>query len=257
MSFTILGKTSKILSMFSPFIVLAGIIILQSQEYKKSVQKLNDADYLAQEQEQAKRINWQQQTSHLDFDNLKANWTYLDFVQYFGNGNARETIGYELVPEYFETITNIDPRFTSAYLNLAIANSMYAGYPEKTIALMEEVLKSVDPESEQAALLWTSKGLDELLFMGDKKAAIKSYQMATKWQSLTETKQANNLTIQNLELALKDTSAIDLKQAQIRAWSTVLAYVKDVPRQREIKAKISHFKAELAILEQAENPQPN
>lgn len=256
MSTAILGKTSKILSMFSPFIVLAGIVILQSQEYKRSIQKLDDADYLVQEQKQAERVDWQQQTSHLDFDNLKADWTYLDFVQYFGNANARETIGYKLVPKYFETITSIDPRFTSAYLNLSIANSMYAGYPEKTIALMEEVLTSVDPKSEQAALLWTSKGLDELLFMGDKKAAIESYQMAAKWQSLTETKQPNNLTIKDLELALKDTDAIALKQAQIRAWSTVLAYVKDLPRQREILAKISNLQAELAILEQAESTQP-
>ncbi|NJR46649.1 MAG: hypothetical protein HC775_13215 [Hyellaceae cyanobacterium CSU_1_1] len=141
MSSAILGKPSKILSMFSPFIVLAGIIFLQSQEYKKSVQKLNDADYLAQEQEQAERVDWQQQTSHLDFDNLKADWTYLNFVQYFGNANARETIGYKLVPEYFETITTIDPRFTSAYLNLTIANSMYAGYPEKTIAFNGRSIK--------------------------------------------------------------------------------------------------------------------
>ena len=52
---------------------------------------------------------------------------------------------------------------------------MYTGNPEKTIALMEKVLESVNPESEQAAFLWTAKGLDELLFLGDKEAAIKSY----------------------------------------------------------------------------------
>jgi hypothetical protein len=246
----ILGKTTKAFTTISPFIALAGIVLLQSQEYKKLVQKLNNADYLAQEQEQARLINWQKQTSHLDFDNLQADWTYLDFVQYFGDAHARETIGYKLVPEYFETITSIDPRFTTAYLNLAIANSMYAGYPEKTIALMEQVLQSVDPASEEAAFLWTSKGLDELLFMGDKKAAIESYKMAAKWQSLTKTKRPDSLTIQDLETALKDTNEIELKQAQIRAWSTVLVYVRDIPRQREILAKISSLKTELAVLEQ-------
>jgi hypothetical protein len=252
----ILGKITKVLTTISPFIALAGIVILQGQEYKKSIQKLNNADYLAQEQEQARLVDWQKQTSHLDFDNLKADWSYLDFVQYFGDAHARETIGYKLVPEYFETITSIDPRFTTAYLNLAIANSMYAGYPEKTIALMEQVLKSVDPASEQAALLWTSKGLDELLFMGDKKAAIKSYKMAAKWQSLTSltnNKRPDNSTIKDLELALKDTNEIELKQAQIRAWSTVLVYVRDLPRQREILDKISNLKTELAVLEQTFN----
>ncbi|MFM2314661.1 MAG: hypothetical protein RLZZ04_3937 [Cyanobacteriota bacterium] len=252
----ILGKTTKVLSFLSPFITLAGIVLLQSQEYKKSVQKLNYADYLAQEQEQAKSVDWQKQTAHLDFENLKADWSYLDFVQYFGDTKARETIGYKLVPEYFETITSIDPRFTTAYLNLSIANSMYAGYPEKSIALMEKVLVSVDPASEKAAYLWTSKGLDELLFMGDKEAAIKSYQMAAQWQSLANTKKPDGLTIKDLELALQDTDEIELKQAQIRAWSTVLAYVRDQPRQREILDKIAHFQMELAALEQAKIKQP-
>jgi tetratricopeptide (TPR) repeat protein len=256
MSFAISGKPSKILTIISPFIALAGIVILQSQEYKKSVQKLNNADYLAQEQEQAKSVDWQKETAHLDFENLKADWSYLDFVQYFGDAQARDTIGYELVPEYFEAITTIDPRFTDAYLNLAIANSMYAGHPEKTIALMEQVLESVDPDSEQAALLWTSKGLDELLFMGDKQKAIESYKMAAKWQSLANQKRSDGLTIKDLELALKNTDEIDLKQAQIRAWSSVLVYVRDQPRQREILDKISHLKVELAALEQANTHQP-
>ncbi|MGL5834077.1 MAG: hypothetical protein ACRC1Z_12725 [Waterburya sp.] len=252
----ILGKTTKVLSFLSPFITLAGIVLLQSQEYQKSVQKLNYADYLAQEQEQAKSVDWQKQSGHLGFENLKADWSYLDFVQYFGDTKARETIGYKLVPEYFETITSLDPRFTTAYLNLSVANSMYAGYPEKTIALMEKGLASVDPASEKAAYLWTAKGLDELLFMGDKEAAIKSYQMAAQWQSLANTKKTDGLTIKDLELALQDTNKIELKQAQIRAWSTVLAYVRDQPRQREILDKISGLKTELAALEQANNIQP-
>lgn len=250
------GKISKIFSSIFPFIALVGIVILQSQEYKKSVAQLNNADYLAQEQEQARLVDWQQQTSHLGFDNLQADWIYLDFVQYFGDANAREMIGYKLVPEYFETITKTDPRFTTAYLNLAIANSMYAGYPEKTIALMEDLLKSVDPESPDAAFLWTSKGLDELLFMGDKEAAINSYKMAAKWQSLTNTKRPDSSTIQDLELALKDTDEINLKQAQIRAWSSVLVYVRDLPRQREIMDKISSLKTEILVLEQANTTQP-
>ncbi|MEN9518850.1 MAG: hypothetical protein RLZZ381_1438 [Cyanobacteriota bacterium] len=249
-------KISKTFSSISPFIALIGIVILQSQEYKKSVVKLNNADYLAQEQEQARFIDWQQQTTHLNFNNLKADWSYLNFVKYFGDANARETIGYKLVPKYFETIASIDPHFTNAHLNLAIANSMYAGYPEKTIALMEDLLVSVvDPKSPDAMFLWTSKGLDELLFMGDKQAAIKSYKMAVKWQSLANKKQLSNSPIKDLEIALKDTNEIDLKQAQIRAWSSVLVYVKEQPRKQEILAKISSLKTELSILEQVNTTQ--
>lgn len=250
MSLASSGKIIKILSAISPFIALAGIVLLQSQEYKKSVQKLNNADYLIQEQEQARLVNWQKQSFHLGFDNLKADWSYLNFVQYFGDSNARETIGYKLVPDYFDTITNIDPKFTAAHLNLSIANSMYAGDPEKTIALTEEILASVDSESEHVAFLWTSKGLDELLFMGDKEAAIESYKMAVKSSALTSLERPDGLTIKDLEKALKDTSEIDIKQAQIRAWSSVLTHIKDYQKHREIVDKITNLKAEIVALEQ-------
>ena len=239
---------TKLFAAISPFIVLAGIVVLQAQEYKKSVRKLNNADYLAQEQQQARTVDWQRRSPHLGFDNLKANLTYLDFVQYFGDEHARDTIGYTLVPDYFEAINSIDPRFTQAHLSLSVANSMYAGNPDKTIALMEQALESVEPESKDAAFLWTYKGLDELLFMGDKQAAIDSYTMAAEWTYLTNKESPK--AIEDLAVALEDASEIELKEAQIRAWSSVLIYIRDNQRQREIMNKIASLKAEIAALEQ-------
>ncbi len=242
------GKITKLLTALSPFICLAGIVVLQSQEYQKSAQKVSSADYLAEEKEQSRLIDWQKRSPHFGYSNLMANWSYLNFVQYFGDQDARETIGYKLVPDYFETITRLDPRFTQAHLRLSIANSMYAGNPEKTIALMEQILDFVDPKSEAAAYLWTSKGLDELLFMGDKEAAIKSYQMAAQWAALTQSDRSDGLTIKDLESALKSTSDVELKEAQIRAWSSVLVHIKDDHRQREIMNKIDNLKAEILVL---------
>ena len=251
------GKITRVLSAFVKFngaialhTCLAGIVILQSQEYKKSAQSINRANYLIQEEKQARLINWQQQSPKLGFSNLMADWSYLKFVQYFGDKTARETIGYKLVPDYFKTISNIDPHFTQAHLRLSIANSMYAGNPEKTITLMEQVLESVDPASEQAALLWTSKGLDELLFLGDKEAAIKSYKMAAKWATLTKSDRPDGLTIKDLEAALESATEIELKEVQVRAWSSVLIHIKDNQRKREIVAKIDDLRAEILVLEQ-------
>ena len=249
MAFRQLGKITKLLSTLAPFICLAGIVILQSQEYKKSAQKLNRANYLSQEQEQARLIEFQQHTPTIGFDNLMADWTYLNFVQYFGDEYARDTIGYKLVPDYFETISQIDPHFTQAHLRLSIANSMYAGDPEKTIALMEEVLQSVNPESEDAAMLWTSVGLDRLLFLGDKEAAIKSYKMAAEWAALANGDRSNSLTIKDLETALASTNEIELKEAQVRAWSSVLVHIKDNQRKREIIEKIGNLREEILALE--------
>ncbi len=244
-----LGKITKIFAPLAPFICLAGIVFLQSQEYKESVQKLNRLDYLAQEQDQERVLNWQKQSPSLGFSNLKANWSYLNFINYFGDRHARDTIGYKLVPDYFEAIAAIDPHFTQAHLNFSIANSMFAGNPEKTIVLMEKVLESVDPESEQAALLWTSKGLDELLFLGDKEAAIASYKMAAKWANLPTSDRPDGLTIKDLEKALESTDEIDVKSAQIRAWSSVLVYIKDNQRRGEIISKIDSLKDEILVLE--------
>lgn len=251
-----IAKYPKLIGLYT---CLAAIVILQSQEYKKSAQSVNRANYLIQEEEQARLINWQQKSLDLGFSNLMADWSYLNFVQYFGDKSARKTIGYKLVPNYFKAISKIDPRFAQAHLRLSIANTMYAGYPEQTIALMEQVLESVNPEQKEAALLWSSKGLDELLFLGDTEAAINSYQMAAKWANLTKSDWAepttkgdrfHSLTIRDLEKALKSASEIDLKIAQIRAWSSVLVHIKDNQRKREIVNKISDLKSEVMILKQ-------
>ena len=237
-----------------PFVCLAGIVILQSQEYKKSAQQLNYENYLSQENQEARLIKFQKQSPNLGFDNLVADWSYLNFVQYFGHANARETIGYQLVPEYFETISHIDPRFTQAHLRLSIANSMYAGNADQTIVLMNQLLELVDPKSEESALLWTSKGLDELLFLGNKKAAIKSYKIAAKWADLSNDNRPDGLTIKDLEKALEFTDEIDLKEAQVRAWSSVLVHIKDNQKKKEIISRIDNLKEEILILEQKSKP---
>lgn len=247
-----LGKINRALSAIFPFICLAGIVILQGQEYKKSVRKLDRENYLGQEENISRSLQIQRQTPGLGFDNLVADWSYLNFVQYFGDKDARDTIGYRLVPEYFETITKIDPHFTQAHLRLSIANSMYAGNAEKTVTLIEEILESVDPESKEAALLWTSKGLDELLFLGNKKAAINSYKVAAQWSDLDNGNRSDGLTIKDLEEALKSITEADLKLAQIRAWSSVLVHIKDNQRKSEIIDKISDLKAELLVLQEDE-----
>ncbi|PSO60600.1 MAG: hypothetical protein BRC36_13380, partial [Cyanobacteria bacterium QH_2_48_84] len=69
-------------------------------------------------------------------DNLVADWVFLKFLLYFGDGEARSATGYSLVPEYFEAVVNHDPRFIQAYLALSPANSLYAGQPQKTVTLI-------------------------------------------------------------------------------------------------------------------------
>ena len=129
---------------------------------------------------------------------------------------------------------------------------MYAGDPEKTIALMQQVLDTIEPISEEAVAVWTSKGLDELLFMGDKVSAIESYKMAEQWAALVQNNRSEKLTIKNLEEALESTTELELKEAQLRAWSSVLVHIKDHQRRREIIDRLDRIKDEILVLRQSE-----
>jgi hypothetical protein len=242
-------KINRIVPGLALLICLTGIVILQSKQYSKSINQLNTHNYLQQEEELERLINVQKHIPSLGFDNLVADWSYLNFVQYFGNKPARDLIGYKLVPNYFETIRDRDPRFTQAYLKLAVANSIYAGNPEKTVALMEEVLQAVSPQSAQASLLWTSKGLDELLFLGDTKAAHNSYGMAAQWARLQGNNIDDTFIANNLKTALFLAGDPDTKEAQIMAWSTVLPNIKDNQKRQEIIEKINGLKVEIIELE--------
>lgn len=253
-----LGKLNKILPIITIYIFLSGIIGLQSQQYKKLVHQINNPNYLQQEQAQKKVIKFQKHTPTLGFDNLVANWSYLSFVQYFGDKSARETIGYSLVPDYFEAVSDRDPQFVRAYLTLAIANSMYAGNPELTVVLIDRILKSASPKTiPNISLLWSSKGLDELLYLGDIKAAQNSYKMAAYWADRQGSNLEKSKSAKNLNTALFLSTEPDIKQAQILAWSAVLPNVKDFRRRQEIIDKINSLKAEIAVSKAKPQPASN
>jgi len=83
------------------------------------------------------RINVIKNIPSLGFNNLIADSVILKFFQYFGD-DARDRTGYELSPEYFDIIIERDPRFFEAYIFLSTSTTLYAGKPEKSIALMKK-----------------------------------------------------------------------------------------------------------------------
>ena len=180
---------------------------------------------------------------------MRADWLYLDYIQYLGDKQARNQTGYSLIPSYFETIIQYDPQFTEAYLALSTANSLYAGKPEKTVALMERVLESIPPEiSPQVSFLWTYKGLDELLYLGDTQAARKSYITAAKWASKRGDIIGKKIAKQNLKTANFLANNPDTTEAQILAWSMILPNLKDEQSRQVVIDKIQALKSELAVV---------
>jgi hypothetical protein len=87
------------------------------------------------------RLNFLKKMPSFGYNNIIANWVYLNFVQYFGDDEVRAKTGYSLSPEYFEVILGRDPRFIPAYLSLSTSTSMYAGMPERSIKLTEKAFK--------------------------------------------------------------------------------------------------------------------
>ncbi|MDX2098491.1 MAG: hypothetical protein SFW36_12000 [Leptolyngbyaceae cyanobacterium bins.59] len=173
-------------------------------------------------------------TPTFGYENVIANWTFLRFLQYFGDDPARDATGYDLSPEYFEVILKLDPRFLQAYFYLSGSTSLYAGKPERTIALMSQGLAQISPQVPyQSYYIWRYKGIDELLFLGDSQAAQKSFEMAAKWADTyedAESQQVAQFSRRTAEFLARNPKS---KYAQVAAWGMFLFTALD-ERSRQI-----------------------
>ena len=169
------------------------------------------------------RLNLLQNVPSFSYKNLIADWVYIDFLQFFGDDEARDRTGYRLSPEYFEVILGRDPRFLDAYLGLSVSSSLYGGMPEKSIALMDKGLKSLSPQlPNKSYYIWRYKGTDELLFLGNAQAAQTSFLKAAEWANTytdAESKQAVFSSQKTAEFLSKNP---DSKSARISTWMMVL-----------------------------------
>jgi hypothetical protein len=231
---------------------VVGIVSLQLSKLNVRNQQTSKAEYLRQAESEKTDLSIQKQAPSFGFDNLIADWTYLRFLQYFGDGPAREQTGYSLSPEYFEIIVNRDPRFTKAYLFLSPASSLYAGRPDRTVALMEQGLKSISPDMPDAHFLWIYKAVDELLFLGNTKAAKHSYEMASKWASIHDDLESQQVAARTRETAQFLARNPKSRRAQIGAWVTILSNaVDDATRQFAIN-RIRALGGQVSISPQGE-----
>jgi hypothetical protein len=238
---------SFILPIFASCMCLSGLIYLQSNYYNNVLNQTEEINFSQKEQSEKILVNLQSKIPAFGFNNLMADWIFLNFVQYFGDTVARKQTGYPLTTDYFEAIVKYDPRFTKAYLTLSTANSIYAGKPEKTIILMEQVLQSVSPQlSDDASFLWTAKGLDELLFLGDTKAAKYSYTMAAKWAD----QRGDYLEAKkNLKTAQFLANNPESKKVQIAAWTMILPNIVEAQTRQQVINKINSLKAQSKVTE--------
>ena len=219
---------------------LAGVIFLQEKSLQQNSQTPSEL-YKAEAKADQVFLDIQARTPTLGFDNILADWNLLKFIQYFGDTSARKQTDYELIPQFFQTIVKKDPRFTQALLILSSANSLYALSPQKTVELLNQALEKISPQKDPLApYVWTYKGVDEMLFLGDIKAAQNSYEMAAKWALERGGEEGKAIAKRNTETATFLATNPNSKKAQVAAWTSILenAFTEET-RQRAIKEIIS------------------
>ena len=223
-------------------ILAVGMLQVPQLNYLTNRAKNASPEALRQDVDLEKlRLNLLQKTPAFGFDNLFADWVFLNFLQYFGDEETRAVSGYSLSPEYFEIIVDRDPRFLGAYTGLSTSISLYAAKPEESVALMEKGLKSMSPQSPpKSYYIWRQKGIDELLFLGNTQAARQSFKNAAEWASTYSDEESQNVAAisrRTSEFLARNPKS---KSAQVTAWAMVLNTVTD---DRTRKIAISRIEA--------------
>lgn len=245
-------KTSlKFNNLFGYFLVvvfsLVGLIGLQLPHLNKIINKSKTASIEELRREVAAekaRLNLIQKIPNLGFSNLIADWTLLSFLQYFGDDIARDRTGFELSPNYFEIIVDRDPHFLKSYLFLSTSVSLFAGEPEKAIALMAKGLNSLTPEQPGAYYVWRYKGTDELLFLGNTEKAERSFAKAAEWASEFSDPESQNIAALSRKTAEFLADDPDISVAQEGAWAMVLVNTLNTGDERTRKRVIDRIEAQ-------------
>ena len=166
-------------------VAIAGVVAIQFDRLKQPSITL-EAPQQAEQQERL-RLDLLLKMPSFGFDNLVADWTFLNFVQYYGDTPAREATGFSLGSNYFDIITRRDPRFVDSYLFLSGTVSHQLGKPELALQLMKRGTDALSPQMHPRAFsVWRWKAVDQILLLGDLSGAAESFDMTANWAAQSE-----------------------------------------------------------------------
>jgi len=247
------AKTSLNLSLLKTLglvAVIGGLMVAMVEMQQEKVKTLTKEKLLERNYSQESRLENAQvellkNIPSFGFDNMLANWAMLQFIQYYGDGDARRETGYGLSPDFMEIVTKNDPKFVRAYLMMSVASSVNAGKPERTIEIMNKGLAKLSPDINDAYFVWLYKGVDELLFLGDITAAKKSNQMAADWAKIAGNKfieKSARGTVKFLE------TNPDSRAPRVGAWMLVWINSQDEETRRLAKENIEKLGGKLVVV---------
>lgn len=238
---------------FTALVCLTGVVFFQKQYDSQTIASQDNINYFQQEEILKTALDIQKKLPSFGFSNLIADWNFLQYIQYSGDREARQETGYPLVTDYFEIIVEKDPRFISGILSLSTDNSLFAGRPDRTVSLMNQVLNYISPENfPMGYYVWTYKAVDEILFLGDLKAAKNSYQKAAKWASLQKDPTWEIAVTRAKETAQFLATNPDSNKAQIYAWFDVLSAARDDKTKQRALQQVKALGAKIIITETGE-----
>jgi hypothetical protein len=208
-----------------------------SQLDRKANQLLTKSEYLREEQQTQTSLKLLAKLPTFGFDNLASDWSFLNFLQYFGDNQARPKTGYRITPDFFKVIVKRDPRFLGMYPYLSASVSLYAGQPQQTVSLLQQGINAIPPAMQaDAHFLWQTKAVDELLFLGRTQDARHSYEMAASWASQSKDPQIQGIATRSLQTAQFLASNPDSRRARVGSWFNILVNAIDDPT-RQLAAK--------------------
>jgi hypothetical protein len=244
-----LTAPASILARWTPLFLTTAIVLLSygtitflqlsrlSQLDRKASQSLSKADYLREQQQTQASLKLLAKLPTFGFDNLVANWSFLNFLQYFGDDQARAKTGYRITPYFFRVIVDRDPRFLTMYPYLSASVSLYGGQPQQTVRLLQQGINAIPLAMQsEAYFLWQAKATDELLFLGKTQDARHSYEMAASWASQSNTPQMQSIAQRSLQTAKFLASNPDSRRARVGSWFNILTNAIDAPT-RQLAAK--------------------
>jgi hypothetical protein len=204
---------------------------------RKANQPLSKVEYLREEQQTQASLDLLAKLPTFGFDNLVANWSFLNFLQYFGDDQARFKTGYRITPNFFRVIIDRDPRFLATYPYLSASVSLYGGQPQQTVRMLQQGINSI-PQSMQpeAYFLWQAKATDELLFLGRTQDARHSYEMAASWAGQSKDPAMQAIAARSRQTAQFLATNPDSRRARVGSWYNILTNAID-DRTRQFAAK--------------------
>jgi tetratricopeptide (TPR) repeat protein len=207
------------------------VICLQTSQLgslKRQNQNLNRTALQQEEANVKVQMSISKMLPTFGFNNLVADWNFINFIQYFGNTEVRRQAGYRAAMDYFDAIIDRDPRFFYAYFYLSSTGSLYAGEPERSVSLMNRGLKTLSPKvPDRSYYIWRLKAVDELLFLGKVPDARNSMETAASWASQYPDPEAQNVARLSQSTANYLARNPNSKQAQFDAWKMVLESAVD------------------------------